>query len=479
MSTFREQLLAEYRDRRQATGRQAETTIGGTTIEIGDSDTVQSVDETILGTGSIRGVPRGREALDARRIAETAPFQMILNAVNDQLLGGELALPSDDEDEDQSEAELKAIITDILEGPHHAGLDLDDLITSWTSDMAVVGNAYAEPLGPGDSSDLPFVALKAVDAITVRHNVSKTGSFEEPAFYQAPFRSAGDVVVSVSEADVTELDRDDLVMFRWPGSERSHRVYPLPPALQLREWLEIIDDSTTHLSRYYSDNELPAGLLTAREATQTDIDTIRDELQAAKGEPRSAPVVGADARWVEVGGSAVDLSHIEEQQWFLQLCMAAFGVPKTELGMDDQVNYSTSESELQVIAKRVTSKVSKTIASALERQLLPQFDLYQSLDQPFGVDLRYSDPREERIEEQRALENWAKGATTYRELREDLGVDMSEEDTTVTINGTTIDYGEHPKHVVEAQLADARSDEDAASPGEEMPGDGGEDGDGE
>jgi len=291
-----------------------------------------------------------------------------------------------------------------------------------------------------------------------------TGAFEDPAFYQAPVRSAAGLYTSVSESDVQPLSEDELLIMRWPGSHRSDRVYPLPPALQLKEWLELIADSTTHLSRYYSDDELPAGMLTAREASQQDLDSIRDELQAAKGDPRSAPVVGTDARWVEVGGSAVDLSHIEEQKWFLQLCMAAFGVPKTEMGMDDQVNYSTSESELQVIAKRITSKLSRTIGKALERQLLPQFDLYQRLDQPFGVDLRYSDPREERIEEQRALDKYSEGAITYRELRERLGDDMADEDTTVVVNGQEIDYGSYPKPVVDTLLRDARNDPEPPAP---------------
>lgn len=461
-----DQLTAEYRAQRQGQ-RATETTLGGTTVELGESETYQSLEDSYLGA-NLRGVPRGREALEAREIAETAPFQMILNAVNDQLLGGELVYPSDDEDEDQSEAELKALVADVLDGPHHGGDDFDDLITAWTTDMAVLGNAYGEMLPPAGDVDLPAVALKAVDAITVRHNVDDTGGFKEPAFFQAPFRSAAGGVVNVSKADVTPLTREDLLIMQWPGSSRSHRLYPLPPALQLKEWLTIIDDSTRHLSRYYSDSELPTGILSARDANgDNDVQTIRDELEAAKGDPRSAPVIDTDARWIEVGGSAVDLSHIEEQQWFLNLCMAAFGVPKTELGMDDQVNYSTSESELQVIAKRITSKIAPTIATAIERQLLPQFDLFQTLDQPFGVDLRYTDPREERAEEERARQQYKDGVITYREYRERQGDDMSDVDTTVMLNGQEIDYGAYPRPVVESLLTDARNDD---PPGTEVAG---------
>jgi hypothetical protein len=152
--TLREQLRAEYRARGQSASRDTETTLGGTTVSLGDSQTFQAVEDSYLGSSELRGIPRGRDAIQAREIAETAPFQLILNAINDQLLGGEVAFPSDDADEDQSEAELKALVGDVLDGPHHGGADFDDLITAWTTDMAVLGTAYGEVIPP-ESGDLP------------------------------------------------------------------------------------------------------------------------------------------------------------------------------------------------------------------------------------------------------------------------------------------------------------------------------------
>lgn len=468
MTDLTRQLVAEYRKQTSPSDERAgQTSIGAETVGVAEGETIQSVDDTFLAGSDLKGVPRGREALEAREIADTAAFQLVLNAVIDQLLGGEFTFPSDDGDLDGAEAELKALIADVLDGPHHAGADRDDLISSWVSDMATVGNAYAEPLPPADDSvDLPFVALKDVNPLTIRHNVSETGAFQEPAFYQAPFRSTAGHTVSVGNADVTPLARDDLVLMRWPGSHRSHRLYPLSPALQVKQWLTLLADSTTHHSRFYSDNELPPGLLTAREASQTDIDNIRDELEAAKGDPRSAPVVGTDARWVEVGGSAVDLNVIEEQKWFLQLVMAAFGITKTELAMDDQVNYETSEAMLTVVNKRVTQPIAETIAQALERQLLPRFDLYRKLDAPFGVRLQHTDPREERAAEKQARQQWQDGVLTLAEYRERVGDGLDDMNTTVEIGGQTIDYSRYTKPVLDALLIDARNDD---PPGQESP----------
>jgi len=55
----------------------------------------------------------------------------------------------------------------------------------------------------------------------------------------------------------------------------------------------------------------------------------------------------------------------------------------------------------------------------------------------------------------------------YQEMLRFLMGDPSDEDTTVTINGTTVDYGPHPKAVVESLLMDARNSD---PPGTEQPG---------
>jgi hypothetical protein len=459
--SFLDQLTHEYNRQRGdgdgAGARDATTTIGSDTVSIDDSETVQSLSDSFLVGNDAHGVPRGREAYEARQIARTQPFQVILNTIVDQLTGGELAYPSDDADVDQAEAELQALVDDILKGPHLDGADFDDLVAAAIADMVGPGNAYFEVL-EDESADLPVAALKPVDPLTVRHNVDETRTPQDPPYYQAPFQTLSGTVVSAGSASPTPLGQEDLVVMAYPGSYRSDRVYPLSPAMQVKEWLEVIADSTTHHGRFYSDNELPPGLLTAREANQTDIDNIRDELEAAKGDPRAAPVVGTDARWVEVGGSAVDLNVIEEQKWFMRLVAAAFGIPQTELGIVEDVNRAEGDNQLSVVHKRVTGPVAETVGQALSRQLLPQFDLYTSLDQPFDVALKFSDPRQERAQEVFVRDRYQQNLATYREARNDIGIGEPDDDTTVTINGQTVDYGEHPPMVAKALLREARDE---------------------
>ena len=59
---------------------------------------------------------------------------------------------------------------------------------------------------------------------------------------------------------------------------------------------------------------------------------------------------------------------------------------------------------------------------------------------------------------------WQAGGLTYRQyVRRRGDQDLAEEDMTVELNGNTIDYGDYPKHVLDALLRDARSDPDANS----------------
>lgn len=83
-----------------------------------------------------------------------------------------------------------------------------------------------------------------------------------------------------------------------------------------------------------------------------------------------------------------------------------------------------------------------------------------SLDEPFAIRLRFTDPREERAREQRLREMYQAGGLTLRQyIRRRGDEDLADNDLTVEIDGEEIPYGDHPKHVVEHLLQAARGDQ--------------------
>lgn len=450
-----------------------ETTIDGEPIDLDDSQTTTTVDDTFLTGASQYGVPVGAERYEARELGETWAMELIKNAIFDQVAGGDRAYePADDADELSTEAAtFRDIVDDVLAGPHKLRYDWEDLLSAAISDMADVGMAYWETIG---AASFPVAAFKPVDALTVRHKVTRHGEYDDPPFYQAPFQTHAGGTVSLSNAEPEALDFEDLVMMRYPGSARSNDIYPRAPGLQVKRTLELLAHSTTHHIRYYNDNEIPEGFLQVMQAGDTDVKKIKKELRAAAGDPRKASVIGGDgpAKWISMGDSAINLNVIEEQKWFLQLCLAAFGAGKAELGLIEDVNRANGEVEQSRVFKRIAQPFTEVFEAAINRQVLPQFDVYNQLGRPFEFRMRYTDPVEERRREQQLRERYTAGALTYAEYRQRLGEDVG--DTVVAIDGTEVDYGSHPRFVVEQLIRDARQGGEPVDP-DAAPDDGGDD----
>jgi|GEM_PF-3766942 hypothetical protein len=447
-----------------ATGqREIQATVEGEPVTVEAPETVKTDEDGTWLTGTNQyGRPRGRDALEAREIVQTSAMQAIGNGIVDQLLGGELTFESEADDVDATEAAVRDLIRDVLTGPHLGSKDLDDLITGAVFDMLGPGQAYWQ-LHPSETGQYPVVALSNLDALTIRHNVDRHGVWGDPPFYQAQGAFSSDGVGTLGSIDPTKLDHEQLAVMHYPRGERPYEFYPRSPSMQVKEWLEILSNSTTHHNRFYADNQIPPGLIQVMGAT--NVSDIKEKIEAASGDPRDVPVIGGDggAQWLELGGTAVNLNIIEEQRWFFNMCLGALGLGKHELGFTEDANRSNGEIEATRIYKRIAGPFGKQFERAFHKTA-EQFDVYNALENPFDIRLRFTDPREEQAREQRLREMWQAGGLTYRQyVRRRGDQDLAEEDMTVELNGNTIDYGDYPKHVLDALLRDARSDPDANS----------------
>jgi hypothetical protein len=429
------------------------------------AETIQPIDEDSWLNVSEYGIPRGQEAYEAQQLAQTAPFEIVKSAAIDQITGGEIVFPTTDEDDGElgtEAAALRDVFRDVLTGPHLLGDDFDDLVSAAVSDMLEQGDAHWETLAAASNAEaFPVRKLKPVPSITIQYNVDEHGDWKETPYYQAPYQSFAGGSIAAGDIEPNELGHDDLVTMRWSGSRRSDRIYPLSPALQVKQYLEALKNNITHLNRWYRDDEIPAGLIAALEANDQDVDAIRETIEDASGDPRTAPVVGTDAKWIEMGGTAIDLDLIEEQKWFLQLVWGALGLSKNEIGLVEDVNRDASSNQSEIIYKRVTLPLTKTIEQAVNRQILPQFEAYNALSQPFRFSIDHTDPVREQRRQERLDTRWKDGTLSFNEQAQRRGEEPG--DTEIELpNGTTFDYGSHPKHIAEA-LIEAHRQADSSS----------------
>ncbi|AFH22491.1 hypothetical protein OSG_eHP27_00195 [environmental Halophage eHP-27] len=420
------------------------------------------------------GVPRGIEAAKQRQIVQTAAMQSITNGIVDQLLGGELAFLDDEDAMDElsdSETEaagrLKTILRDVLTGPHMGDEDLDDIVTACVEDMLGPGNAYIQLLAP-EGGELPVVSLSTLDPLTVRHNVDEHGYPEDPPYWQAlgAFSSTSFSASGVMEP--VPLQDGDVAVLRYPKGNRSYRRYPVSAAWQVKEWLEILADSVTHHKRYYSDNEVPPGLMQIVNASESTINDIVNKVEQASGDPRDFPVVGgeAPANWIEMGGTAINLDVIQEQQWFFQMCLGSLGLGKAEVGMIEDVNRANGEIEADRVYKRVAGPFGKQFEQAF-LYVARQFPAFTELGEPFTPTLAYTDPRAEAAREDRLRKDYEAGKITLRQyVRRSGNADIADDPDSfvVDLDGETIDYGSHPKWVASRLLSAAGATKPDAEP---------------
>jgi len=218
----------------------------GEEIELERPETTQPTDggNWLTGAGKY-GRPRKSDALQMRQIVQTSAMQSIVNGVAGQLLGGDLAFEGRDEVLDEmSDSEMDAAselrsLSGCLEGPHVPKLSLDQLIVSAVEDMMGPGQAVWKTLQPSNA-DLPVAALQELDPLTIRMNVDEKGFFEDPPYWQASGAFSGQTISAMDNVEPVPLQHEDVIVLDYPYGTRSYRTYPVSPAWQVREWLEIL-----------------------------------------------------------------------------------------------------------------------------------------------------------------------------------------------------------------------------------------------
>lgn len=453
--------------------RASEVTIDGEPIELDDPETVQTGEGGgfLAGTGEF-GRPRGRDVIGYRQIVQTSAMQSIVNGIVDQLLGGDLVFESDDDEMPTETEPLRDILKDVLTGPHLQGETLDDLMTAAVEDMLGVGNAYWQLLPASDGS-VPVAAMTALDPLTIRRNVDENGVFGEPCFYQTHGFGDGSVA-GLNGQQIVELDRSQVFEFSYPRGYRSWSFYPKSAAWQVKEWLEILANSTTHHNRFYDDDQTSSGLMQVIGASKETIQDIQQKIEEASGDPRSAPVVGGEggAQWIEMGGQAVNLEIVSEQKWFYELCLGSLGLGRSEMGFVETTNRSNGEVEQERVEKRVAQPFGKQFEEAF-LHVSRRFGSFEELGEPFTPTLTHQNKRAEIARQERLRKSFQQGVLTLRQyLRRTGSENIAAEDDrfVVTVNGQEINYADNPQWVVRRLFSAAG----ATDPDQGSGGDGGE-----
>jgi len=144
----------------------------------------------------------------------------------------------------------------------------------------------------------------------------------------------------------------------------------------------------------------------------------RNKYQGRKKNSQLA-VIGGEAKLEEFGGKARDSAFLEGLEWARDKILAIAQVPKSILGITDDVNRANAEATEWIFAKRVIRPEMEAIVDTLNEFYIKDYgeDLFLDYDDPT--------PEDKEAKAKYYEKAWNKWMTT-NEIRQDLGLDEVE-----------------------------------------------------
>lgn len=174
--------------------------------------------------------------------------------------------------------------------------------------------------------------------------------------------------------------------------------------------------------RFFKNSAKPDGYLTTAGDAAPDPDEllrIRAEWESTHGGSDNASriaILGGGLKWESIASTAKDMDFVNQRTFSRDEILSLFRVPKTIVGITDDVNRSNADASIYVFALRTVKPLMQNFTDHLNEMLLPEY----GDDLEFGFTSPVAEDRKESIEEYQA--GIAGGWLTINEVREREGL---------------------------------------------------------
>ena len=220
--------------------------------------------------------------------------------------------------------------------------------------------------------------------------------------------------------------REIVYMMRNP---RTDSIYGRAPLEILQDVLYTLIYGANYNLDFYVNNNMPEGVFQLLGANQENVKQFRErmEQQVRKkdifGNMRKQafkyPVVNAEAKFLPFQMKPLDMAIVEQQQWFVKLFWACFGITPSEMGFTEDSNRATEHGQNVVVKRKVLKPLLQLIEYNINTQIIPEFGIE-------GIEFKFDDyDLEEDIKENQLHQmHISMGVKTPEMVAEELGVDV-------------------------------------------------------
>lgn len=149
---------------------------------------------------------------------------------------------------------------------------------------------------------------------------------------------------------------------------------------------------------FFKNSARPDGILTtAGDAAMDDAEyqRLRDEWNTAHGSSDNAhkvAILSGGMTWTEISRTQKDMDFVNQRTFSRDEILSLFRVPKSIIGITDDVNRANADAAIYVFALRTVKPLMQQVVDTLNEFLLPEFgdDLELSFESPVAEDRKAS-----------------------------------------------------------------------------------------
>ena len=211
------------------------------------------------------------------------------------------------------------------------------------------------------------------------------------------------------------FNRDEIVYVM--ENPRSMSTYGFARTQAILDIVKSLQYSTLYNKKFFEEVPLPEGIISLLDTSEPEMKTLMDWWNREfKAQPHKLGIVNKDIKWQSFTIPNQELQFLETQKQYFQFVISMFGLTPTEMGLTEDVNRSTSASQVELTKRKGIRPMMGLIEKYINGEIIPEFG-FEGIEFTFV----YDDP----AEKLQRLENYAKelemGIATINEVRTELG----------------------------------------------------------
>jgi len=155
-----------------------------------------------------------------------------------------------------------------------------------------------------------------------------------------------------------------------------------------------------------------------------------DEFGKKRKKNFTIPIVSTKPEFVPFQLSPKDMEVLAQQEWFMKIVWACFGVTASEMGWTESSNKATDDSQTQASKRKAIQPLLKVLQYNLNTQLMPsffkdiEFDDFRNV--PLEIVFDHYDVEEDKTKHDLLEQEIRMGVKTPEMAAEELGINVEE-----------------------------------------------------